>query len=297
MRHLCLKWEIVTELDKQAINYRRLRLGPSGCLKQHQVLAEANFLCCNVGGERQARSSPSRANLSREGGCFSFPFLVLSCGKKSLEEPDTPVSAARCLPGLPWGKSSAGDGEPSCEEAEQDLHPRSGRSQLLAFGPSCGLAIAGGPEHQHPGLHTTVVLRSSWPMVQGVFSCMQTCLSFPPHPDLSLPAKVGLDSCRGSRWPERWPSSSGEECVLMAFCKPFRATGPHFKSHWLHVCRKHSCITHMCIVTFKQTSYALILLQIFPCVLDDTLLWLYTLKGGISHNTEIPPAWKLHWHK
>lgn len=80
MQHLCLKREIVTGLDKWAINYRRLRLGPSGCLKQHQVLAEANFLCCNIGAA--GKQQPSRVNLSHKRDRFSFPSLVLSCGKK-----------------------------------------------------------------------------------------------------------------------------------------------------------------------------------------------------------------------
>lgn len=52
-----------------------------------------------------SKKQPSRVNLSHEGSHFSFPFLVLSCGKKKpLEESDTPLLPARCHQ---WGSQGS----------------------------------------------------------------------------------------------------------------------------------------------------------------------------------------------
>lgn len=170
------------------------------------------------------KKQPSRANLSHEGGRFSFPFLVLSCGKKKphLKSPThlcllLGASRGRLGKVLSWGW-----GPPPTRRTEWGLYPRSRLSRLLAFGPSHILTLAEGPEHQRPG------------------SCTQHPWSFrgPPDPWYKVPpatcscALVSLPTpnclCQPRerqlrvgwlRGAERWPSPttcSAEEPVLIA---------------------------------------------------------------------------------
>lgn len=149
-------------------------------MKQHQVLAEANFLCCNIGAA--GKKQPSRVNLSHKRGRFSFPSLVLSGGKKKNHSKSLTHLCLHSVPPRPRrGQLSARAGDPPVRRAEQHQDPRSRPCQPLAFSHSCNVTLAAESECQSPGLCTQD------PWAPRGSPCCQTQSTRCLHPRASLP--------------------------------------------------------------------------------------------------------------
>lgn len=235
----------------------------------------------------QHRSGRQEAALQSESQPRKRPLLIsffsaVLWEKKSLQEPDTPVSPARCLPGPLRGQLSARGGDPL---------PWGGLSRTgtltAGFASTClSVTAASWPLLMDlsknvlvciPSIHgPPEALLAAKPTVPGISTRMHPCLSFPLHPELSPSAKGeaakgGLVAGGVPRGAKRWLSPT-----IYSADEPFQAIQGYCSAvlncHWFDICKKYCCIAQVYVVKPEGVSHVVVLLQIFSRILENIVI-------------------------